>query len=63
MNNHKHIQDICDYSSNLTSTLDESESQIMNETEHGIMYVTIRTLPDLERFMSVYLNTTRASYL
>ena len=54
-----------DYSSNVTSTLelDEPENEIMNETEHGIIHVTIRTLPDLERFMSAYLNTTIGSYL
>ena len=54
-----------DYSSNLTSTLefDEPENEIMNDTEHGIIHVTFKTLPDLKRFMTVYLDTTIGSYL
>ena len=44
-------------------TLDEPDNQTMDETENRIIHVTIRTLADLERFMSVYLNTTIDSYL
>ena len=59
------LYDICDYSSNVTSAfeLDKPENEIMNETEHRIINVKIRTLADLERFMSVYLNTTIDSYV
>ena len=66
------LYNICDYSSNVTSTLeldetenrtlDEPENQIMDETENRIIHVTIRTLADLERFISVYINTTIDSY-
>ena len=52
-----------DHSSNVTNTLDESENQIINETEHGIIYVAIKTLSDLENFVSIYLNTTITSYI
>ena len=67
------LHKICDCSSNVTSTLEldetknpslgEPENQIIDETEHRIIYVTIRTLADSERFMSVYLNATIASYI
>ena len=54
------LHNICDYSSNVTSTLelDETENRILGEPENRIIYVTIRTLVDLERFMLVYHNTT-----
>ena len=41
----------------------ESENQTLDETDNLIIHITIRTLADLERFMSVYLNTTTDSYL
>ena len=59
------VYNLCSYSSNITSTLefDETENEIMNETENRVIHVTIRTLADLDIFMSVYLNTTITSYL
>ena len=54
-----------DYSSNVVNTLklDEPENEIMNETQHRIIHVTIRKLADLKRFMSECINTTIGSYL
>ena len=54
-----------DYSFNVTRTLelDEPDNEIMNETEHGIIHVTLRTLAGLKRFISEYLNTTIGSCL
>ena len=52
-----------DHSSNAINTFDEVQNEITNETEHGIIYVSIKTLSDLENFVSTYLNSTIASYI
>ena len=50
-------------SSNVTNPFDESKNQLIHETEHGVIYISIKTLSELENFMSLYLNTSIALYL
>ena len=52
-----------DNSSNTINSYDEDQNINMNETGHGILYVSIKTLSDLENFVSMYLNTTITSYI
>ena len=52
-----------DHSSNAINTFDEEQNVNMNETGHGLLYVSIKTLSDLENFVSMYLNTTLTSYI
>ena len=52
-----------DHSTNAKNTFDDEENENTHETEHGLVYVSIKTLSDLEVFMSIYLNTTITSYI
>ena len=54
------LYNICDNSTSVTIILelDETENRTLGESENRIIHVTIRTLTDLEKFTSVYHNTT-----
>ena len=50
-------------SSNVTNPFDESENEVIDEIGHGVIYISIKTLSELENFMSLYLNVSIGLYL